>query len=469
LTKEGRPPRDRSARTRRRTVVFTFLVIGSAIFVADLLLPLGVGVGVLYPLLVPAGLWFERRQPTLVAAGVATTLALVGAVLSPPGVSLGFALLNRGISVIVIWVLALTLLRQKSAERRLVEEQRGTRGLLDVVEVVILELDAQGRVRVINRHGCKLIGQSENEIVGKIWFDTFLPERLRGDVREVFARLMAGETLAFEYYENPLLTADGRELVVAWHNSLLRGKDGTISGILSSGVDITEHKKAEEELRRSEALAQLGQMAAVVAHEVRNPLAGIAGALQIIGNRMEEASEERGITDEILERIDALNEMVESMLLYARPRTPRVAPIRLDGLLRDIVEVARRDPSLVEVDVKFGIAVNGFDLRGDAELLKVLFTNLLLNAGQAMDGKGRIDIGLRHTGGRCEISISDTGPGIPPEVREFMFEPFFTTKSRGTGLGMAISRQVVEAHDGEIAVECGANSGTTVIVTLPFG
>jgi len=445
------------------------MLFASAIFVADLWLPLGVDLGALYPLLVAAGLWFDRRRPTLVAAGVATTLALVGAVLSPAGVSPGFALLNRGIAVLVIWLLALLLIRQRSAEHRLVEEQRGSRGLLDVVDVVILELDTQGRVRVINRHGCELIGKAEDEIVGKIWFDTFLPPGIRSEVRDVFARLMAGEALAYEYYENPLLTANGRELIVAWHNSLLHDKNGAITGILSSGMDITERKIAEEELRRSEALAQLGQMAAVVAHEVRNPLAGIAGAMQIIGNRMDEASPERGITDEIRERINGLDEMVKSLLLYARPRAPRVASIRLDGLLRDIVEVVRRDPSLMAVEVQFETTADAVDLRGDAELLKVLFTNLLLNAGQAMDGQGRIEIGLRRREGRCEISIADTGPGIPAEVRERMFEPFFTTKSRGTGLGMAISLQVVEAHDGEIAVECGAKAGTTVTVRLPPG
>ena len=454
-------------RGSRRTVVGTFLLLAAAMFVIDLMLPLGIGAGVPYALLVLVGLWYDTIRPTLLTAGGATLLAVSGMFLSPAGVSLPFAAVNRGIAVAVIWALALVLLRQKLTKQQLLEEQRGTRGLLDIVDVVIVQLDDRGIVSLINRKGCEVLGWSEAEIVGKEWFENFLPERMRAEVRRVYRRLMNVEAEAVEHFENPVLTRDGDERIIAWHNTILHGIDGKITGTLSSGMDITERKKTEEELRRREALAQVGQMATVVAHEVRNPLAGIAGALQIIGGRLDEASPEHEITDEILQRIDALNELVGSLLLYARPRTPRIEPLRIGSLLQSTVDMARRDPAFARVDVD--LATGDLVLPGDAELLKILFTNLLLNAGQAMEGHGRIQIDLKLGNDACEVSLADDGPVMSPEVRQRVFEPFFTTKSRGTGLGMAISRQVVEAHRGEISVDCPPRGGTTVTVRLPAG
>ena len=247
----------------------------------------------------------------------------------------------------------------------------------------------------------------------------------------------------------------------------MRDEQGRPAGTLSSGIDITDRKRTEDELRRREALAQLGQLAAVVAHEVRNPLAGISGALQIIQGRLDTASTDREVMGEILERIDALNSMVSALLLYANPRSPQIEPIQIDALLENTVAIARQDPDLEAVEIE--ILGDRPALPGDPELLRILFTNLLLNAGQAMDGHGRLRLDVSRVEGYCDVSVSDSGPGMSSEVRQRIFEPFFTTKSRGTGLGMAVAKQVVDAHDGEIAVDCPPHGGTTVTVRLPAG
>ena len=453
-------------RRRRRTVASGFVLAGAAMLLVDLVLPLGVGAGVPYALLVLIGLWFESPRPSIIAASAATALIVAGLLLSPPGeVSLAFAAVNRGIAVLVTWTLTLVLLRQERTRRLLRDEQRGTRGLLDLVEVAIVQLDHDGRVRLVNRKGCEILRRGEGQIVGKDWFATFLPERLREEVRCVYQKLMSGDLAPVEYYENPVVTPDGQERIVAWHNTLLFDDDRRPAGTLSSGIDITDRKRTEEESRRREALARLGQLAAVVAHEVRNPLAGISGALQIIQGRLGETSSDREVMGEILERIDGLNSMVAALLLYANPRPPRNEPIQIDALLESTVEIARRDPDLKAVEIE--IQGDCPALAGDPEQLRTLFTNLLLNAGQAMNGCGRLRLEVGKNEQHCSVAISDSGPGMSAEVRERIFEPFFTTRSRGTGLGMAVANQVVEAHGGEITIDCPPRGGTTVTVRLP--
>ncbi len=226
-------------------------------------------------------------------------------------------------------------LRQPGFLLQLREEQRGTRGLLDLVEVAIVELDQDGEVRLVNRKGCEILRRDERQIVGKDWFTTFLPERMREEVRSVYRKLMSGDGDPVEYYENPVLIPDGQERIVAWHNTMLRDDAGRPAGTLSSGIDITDRKRTEEELRRREALARIGQLAAVVAHEVRNPLAGISGALQIIRGRLGATGPDYEIMGEILERIEALNSMVGALLRYANPRPPRVESVQIDRLVED--------------------------------------------------------------------------------------------------------------------------------------
>jgi len=137
-------------------------------------------------------------------------------------------------------------------EQALREERDRARQYLDVAGVMMVALDAEGRVTMINRKGCEILGYNEEEIIGKNWFDHFLPKRIRDRVKSVFRRLIAEENEPVEYYENPVLTAGGEERIVAWHNTVLRDAEGTIIGTLSSGEDITERKRAEEALRRSE-------------------------------------------------------------------------------------------------------------------------------------------------------------------------------------------------------------------------
>jgi signal transduction histidine kinase len=220
------------------------------------------------------------------------------------------------------------------------------------------------------------------------------------------------------------------------------------------------------ELLRRESLARLGEMAAVVAHEVRNPIAGIDGALSVIERRLPADGPERGVIAAIKSRLGALGRTVHDILLYARPREPelRAVPIRL--LLEDTVSLLGKDPELA--DVRVTLTGEERHVLGDAELLKPVFLNLLQNAAQAMEGRGRIAVRVEGDGCACRVELADGGPGIPEALRERIFEPFFTTKHRGTGLGLPHARRVIEQHGGAIAFRCPGGGGTVFTVTLPL-
>jgi two-component system sensor kinase FixL len=228
--------------------------------------------------------------------------------------------------------------------------------------------------------------------------------------------------------------------------------------------DLTEEKRVEALLREQADLARLGQMAAVVAHEVRNALAGIRGALQVIGARLPDASPDQRIKAEMIKRVGSLEQFVADLLTLSQPMRPVFVPCRVAPVLARVVESLKNDPQFDRISIE----IDGDDaiLELDERLVESALLNLLLNAAQAMNGIGTIHIGIDVQGAVCRVAIRDTGPGIPPDVKERMFEPFFTTKHRGTGLGLAIARRSIHQHGGTITAQSTPGAGTTMIVTL---
>jgi two-component system sensor histidine kinase AtoS len=230
--------------------------------------------------------------------------------------------------------------------------------------------------------------------------------------------------------------------------------------------DLTERVQLEERLRDQTALARLGEMAAVIAHEVKNPLAGVRGAVEVIGKRLPGESRDKAVIKEILARIDGLNDMMKDLLLFARPPQPRPAPVDVVPLIQMTASLISEDAALKDLRIDVGGASP--PLMADAELLKVVFHNLIVNGAHAMQGSGIINVSVKSVERFCEISVSDSGPGIPADIRQKIFTPFFTTKSRGSGLGLPTAKRFVEAHNGLIVVDCPVSGGTTVTVQLPL-
>ncbi|GMV21407.1 MAG: hypothetical protein AMXMBFR57_13560 [Acidimicrobiia bacterium] len=234
---------------------------------------------------------------------------------------------------------------------------------------------------------------------------------------------------------------------------------------VSIRYDITERKRSEEALREQASLAQLGKLAAVVAHEVRNPLAAIRGALQVIGRRMDGASTEHAVVQDVIARVDALNDIVSDLLLFARPRPPVLIAVPVRDVLTGVASLLANDSAMA--GVKVAIDVTDTAINADVDQLQQALLNLLINGGQAMQGSGTIRISSTLTDTHCALAIEDEGPGLPQDVRDHLFEPFFTTKHRGTGLGLATAKRIIEAHGGTLTLESPAGGGTIAHIRVP--
>ena len=347
-------------------------------------------------------------------------------------------------------------------QRAPVDQLEAFKFALDQAAIVAIT-DTAGRITYANDYFCRISKYAREELIGQdhrlvnsglhpkefmrdLW-DTIRAGRVwKGEIRN---RAKDGTLYCVDTTIVPFLDEAGRP----WQYLAIR-------------ADITERKRAEQRLFEQGALVKLGEMAAVVAHEVKNPLAGIAGAIQVIAARLPEGAPERAVIQEILARIHALDATVEDLLLFARPRPPRPSPLSSASLVEATVSLLARDPQAAGVQVES--AVEDVALWGDPEMLKAVLLNVLLNGAQAMGGQGLIRLSSRLADGTCELMVADAGPGIPPDQRERVFEPFVTTKHRGTGLGLAIARRVMEAHGGSIRLECPEGGGTLVTLALPL-
>ncbi len=227
-----------------------------------------------------------------------------------------------------------------------------------------------------------------------------------------------------------------------------------------------ELARAQAQLVQRERLAALGELSAVVAHEVRNPLGVIFNSLGSLRRLLKPEGDARMLLDIVGEEADRLNRIVGDLLDFARPSTPSLRPEALDRLLEDAVTAAVAENQEVAVvrDVEPGLPPVSLDAR----LMRQAVLNVAVNAVQAMPRGGQLTVRARRDGGWVRVEIRDTGPGIPDEIRHRVFEPFFTTKASGTGLGLAVVKRIVEGHGGEVALSTGPGDGAAVTIRLPL-
>ena len=227
---------------------------------------------------------------------------------------------------------------------------------------------------------------------------------------------------------------------------------------------VRRHRALEAEWRAEAAMAHVGRMAGVMAHEIRNPLAGVRAALQVLGRRVAD-SPNATVVHEMIARLDRLSEIVESLLRYAQPVEPRRLPVRVAALVDDACALAARAPEFAGIELTR--ECDDTVVVVDPAQLALVLASLLRNAIQAMPGGGRIAVRARHEHTTCLIEIADSGPGIPPDQRSRVGEAFFTTKAQGPGLGIATARRLVAPYGGTLTFEHPAHGGTTAVVRLP--
>jgi two-component system, LuxR family, sensor kinase FixL len=353
--------------------------------------------------------------------------------------------------------------RVEEEERRRTSEARWQAVIESAVDAIVV-IDTRGRIEAFNPAAERLFGYAERELLGQN-VTVLMPSPFREE---------------HDTYLNRYLATGQRKIIGLGREVVGLRRDGStfplhlsvgemnvngerrFTGILH---DLSTRTEIERQLREQAALARLGEMAAVVAHEVKNPLAGIRGAVQVIGSRLPAESTDRAVVGEIVARIDALSELMKDLLIFARPPKPQSQLVDIVELVRATVYLLKQDPAARGVVVQ--VDGSASPTMADANLMQIVFHNLLVNGAQAMQGQGVIQVSIRQDAASCQITFADRGPGIPADVRDQVFTPFFTTKARGSGLGLPTSRRIVEAHRGEIRVDCPPAGGTTVVVSLP--
>jgi two-component system nitrogen regulation sensor histidine kinase GlnL len=342
----------------------------------------------------------------------------------------------------------------------------------------VIAVDAALRIIFWNTAAEALIGRSAPRATGRLLKEVFPAGA--SVVRRLADTLATGESRSEP--EGVVETVDDRQVPVSLVTAALFARDGTIEAAVAVLRDVSRIRQLEAEVRRGETLAAAGRMAVGLAHEIRNPLGAIRGAVQLLSREVAAEPRLAEYTGVLLTEVDRVNRILEMLLDLARPVQLRPAPLNLHQLLervallagegaaaRGITIVRRYDPSLPPI-------------LGDEDRLLQVFHNLVRNAMDAMDRGGRLTLATRVSrsplfgkvdlgaGQRSmvEACVADEGAGIPVAVRGQIFDPFFTTKERGLGLGLAICHRILEEHRGTIQVESVEGRGTLVTCFLPI-
>lgn len=222
------------------------------------------------------------------------------------------------------------------------------------------------------------------------------------------------------------------------------------------------------QMSRAEHLATLGEMATGLAHEIRNPLAGIAGVIEIIGRDLPATSPARAVIKDVKQEIMQINRIISDLLSTARPRVPQIRPGDLNTTVEHAVMLARQQALSKPITIDLQKCATLSTVQHDADQIHQVLLNLLLNSIQAIEGKGLITVEISQRDQRAIVIVSDTGRGISPEHLPNIFRPFYTTKGNGTGLGLSLARRIVEDHQGHIEVTSVVGKGTKFVVFLPL-
>lgn len=322
----------------------------------------------------------------------------------------------------------------------------------------LVTLDADDRITFLNRAGEQITGLRADEVRG-----------------EPAARWFSGMQEQTGRDETDFENERGERLRLGYTHFALRGRDGAPIGRAVIFQDLSGLRAMEERVQRSERLADIGRVAAGLAHELRNPVAAMSGSIELLRAGLALGPDEGRLMDIVTREASRLNDLVTRFLEYARPAVPRRTITDLARLASDTLEVFANDPAAASIRLERELAAA--ECRCDPDLMRQVLWNLLANAahaarwnGMAAPGRGRVTVRTgRDADGWARLEVEDDGAGIPPQDLPRLFTPFFTTKERGSGLGLATVQRVVDAHHGTIVVGSGGGGGARFVVRLPPG
>ena len=341
----------------------------------------------------------------------------------------------------------------------------------------VLAIDRAGAIVLLNDEARRLFRLSPGDVTGQLYPD-LLHEH--SDI----VRVLGG---AFELQALPNraeLRLKSTDTVIGYTLSLVRDDHGEPVGAALFFKDLTHVEQIEERERLRDRLAAVGEMAAVMAHEIKNPLAGIEVLAGLLRRKVADNAEAQSLAQDIINEAKMANAIVQEVLAFVRPVRLQVDRTSLADAVTAAISLAdgkaTRGSILVDVQLPQTLPTLG----ADQHQLTQVFCNLLINAYEALEGRGRVEIRARLANTAAEgallpdghtavptvvVDVSDDGPGVPADIAEKIFNPFFTTKAQGSGLGLAIVRKIVDAHEGRIDMTTGDGRGTRFRVTLPVG
>ncbi len=372
------------------------------------------------------------------------------------------AALGAGVASVVC---VARLRRQAKEESEVYRSKRQLQAIFDGITDGLIIVDRDFKIVAVNKAEAAFLGKKPQDVVGKDCFHVYC----RGDV--ACEQCPAHQTFATG--KPTLITR--LETSVGYHR---RGVDvytfpvnndkGETIQAIQYIKDVTDRVKLQKQLREVEQLTGIGRMAASVAHEIRNPLIAVGGFARQLHEELDAGDPKREYTGIILEEVTRLEQILREQLTLERHLQPVLRPVDVNQILKDVRKLLSHGILSSQIRL-IGDLADGLPITmGDANQLKQAFLNIITNAIQSMPDGGTLKISSAQRGQTIVVRVDDSGPGIPGDVMNKLFVPFFTTRQTGSGLGLAVTRRIVENHGGEIEVMSEVGEGTTFEISLPI-
>ncbi len=365
----------------------------------------------------------------------------------------------------------------------IVRERDRANRYLEAAQTILLALNTEGRITLINRKGCEILGCDESSLLDRDWFETAVPPGERATAAENLRRLVQEDSHLPYETEFHIQGRTGVPRLIAWRCLVVTEPDGSVTGVLCSGDDVTDSRRAQREahdaherMMHVSRLATVGEMAAGISHELNQPLAAITTYAQAARRLLAALNFQDADVLEALEQIagQALRagEIIRRLRNLVRNRETQREPTHINDLIEELGTLTRADARLHDVRVKLDLASGLPPIALDAIQVQQVLLNLVRNAVQALQFAPSSDreilISTALNGDHeIEIKVCDTGTGVSSDMLDRLFMPFATTKSDGTGLGLAISRSIIEAHEGKLQYVPNVPRGACFVIRLP--
>lgn len=343
------------------------------------------------------------------------------------------------------------------AEQRAENVESYTENILQCVTSGVITFDGNGLSTTMNRAAEEILGMERAKVLGRTCGEIFGEGDTCRLVQDTLQKRIPSRRMETE------LVRQNDRIWLGFNTALLMDRKGKSLGVILSFSDLTEVKQLQEQIELKERLTALGEMSAGIAHELRNPMAVIAGYLNLLVKKQD--AEGQTVIRDIQTEIGGMNRIISDLLTFARPTSLNRSSVDIKELLETCIEtVLQPRTDGVRIATELDIAPVAYSV--DEVLMRQALTNLVQNAVEAMSDGGTLSVKLRSDRNLI-IVIKDTGPGIPPAHLKKIFLPFFTTKDRGVGMGLALTHKVITAHGGRIEVESGQSGGTSFTLILP--